>query len=156
MLKMNIFEYLIQTRPELRSSVFFLFCITCILSESQKSTLQSKAAKIKQIAGEDNNDVIELVMKKNLKKYKRIVYLELSDVYFEVAYQERVSFYSLEYKLLRKELGKLMVDEQTSSVDALNYNVKKENPMRLEKYFAEFSSLIKSIENEKRHASGSI
>ena len=83
--------------------------------------------------------MIEILIRKTLEKFRRITYLGLADIYFEVAYEERVSLFSLEYKMLRKDAGKLMVDDLSCSVDALNYNVKKVNPMRFEKFCSEFN-----------------
>lgn len=146
MFKLNIIDHLLKTRPSLAPQVYILFCITCDLNERETLALRTIEQTINQQAG---MEVIQLVIQQNLKKYKRLAYYQLADIYFEVSYQERVILYSLEYKLLRRENGKLMTDDLSSSVDALNYNVIKENPMRIEKFCSKFKDLILDVIKDK-------
>lgn len=97
---------------------------------------------------------LKVLIKKNLEKYRRVAYLELTDICFEVAFEERVNLYTLEYKVLRRERGKMIVDDQSNSVDALNYNIKKENPMNIAKFCKEFYELITFLTNiDRTHGS---
>lgn len=150
LIKLDIVEHLLKSRGSVLPEVYFLFCITSVLTDAQIDKLKDYELRINERAG---FEVIHLIIKTDLKKYKRIAYYQLADIYFEASFQERPSWYSLEYKILRKETGKLMTDDLSSSVDALNYNVIKENPMRMEKFCTKFKDLIIEVSKTKKEKS---
>lgn len=149
LMKLGIFEHLVRKGfPDLASSVYFILCVTCILNAEQRKHLREKVHELnKQLEVQCGvtREYISLVVQKDVEKFRRITYLELADIYFEVAFQERVNLEILEYKMLRKELGKLMLDEQSNTVDALNHNVRRENPLKMEAFCSAFGSLIKDL-----------
>ena len=146
-LKLNLFEHLIRMKPDLRDKIYFTFCVTCTLTRDQKDIILEKSRLINEISG---TVVIDIIIQEFLEKYKRVVFLQKTDILFDVAYQERLSLFTLEYKITRKEYGKMMLDDQASSVDALNHNVHRVNPMRIVKFCEEFCSLIYEVINSDK------